>query len=165
MPTRPSRKRSVSLAILWMKRGDALDLCCLIERTPSDPRQGDVAALRNAAQQLENHLTHQDMDAAVAAAYEVDRLLKNANHRELGPIVKTGRKIRESFAGAPAQANQERHTERAVEWARWQTLADDYWSRNPNASKNEAASYVLRKLGLETGQHKTVSRRIRKKTG
>ena len=160
MRRRLEKGKALALAHLWVRRGEARDL--LFSLKPSDPRQADVEQISSITAILEKHLERRDLVAAVPVAEQLGRLIFNSNARVLAPLVKTGRSIRNTFAGGRALANERRRGEAQADWAVWQGKADEYWERHPNASKNEAALFVRAQLRLNVAL-KSISRRLKKR--
>jgi hypothetical protein len=153
-------KRAKELAVLWMRRGEALDLIGAIKHDPADPRNAEIVRTEAAVAQLEQHIDKQDFVGAHEVIYTLDRLLFKLRASEAAPFVRTGRKQHAALKSRRDAHNIPLHEERLAEWARWNEAAKDWeWEKRP--SKNAAARFVKKKLGLSE-EVSTIAKRIKK---
>jgi hypothetical protein len=152
-----------ALAVLWCESyGPAADLVGFLKKNPDDPRSVDVPKIEPLLQRFLVRWSEHDVNGATVISAQINRAMFNCNARELGPLVKAGRKNKREFFAGRAEANRVRRDTRAEVWSEWQKEADEFWSRKPTATKSQVAHHIVNKAGLDRRQHKTVTRRIRK---
>ena len=151
-----------ALAALWVDSyGPAADLVHFLKKHPDDPRSVDVPKIEPLLKLFLEKVPLRDVAGAAIVSAKINRAMFHCSTRELAPLVKTGRKVREKFAQGRGEANSVRHDVRAREHARWQVLAVEYWSRKKGATKNEVANAIKKRLGLAEAT-KTIARDLKK---
>ena len=119
-----------ALAALWVDSyGPAADLVQFLKKHPGDPRSVDVPKIEPLLKLFLEKVPLRDVAGAAIISTKINRAMFHCNTRELAPLVKTGRKVREKFAQGRGEANLVRHDASVREHARWQELAVEYWSR------------------------------------
>lgn len=77
---------------------------------------------------------------------------------EDAPDIVTGRQVREGRRQG-ARISNERHKSKHIEY---QYMADEYWSRRPEASKSEVATWIARRTGAKKNTVRQVIMRSEK---
>ena len=137
MRKRPTPEDARAMAILWLRRGEAVDLIGPIKANPNDSRNREILKAEAAIAKLEEHIERWDFTAATKAAFWLDGILFNLRAMEAVPFVRLGRKQHASLRARSDAHNTALHRERAAEHMHWNAEAEKIWW--PGATKNAAA--------------------------
>ena len=78
------------MAILWLRRGEAVDLIGSIKANPNNSRNREILKAEAAIAKLEEHIERWDFTAATEAAFWLDGILFNLRAMEAVPFVRLG---------------------------------------------------------------------------